>query len=422
MPDRDAPIAPTVDGFELPVTGVLTGRGAVFGKSGSGKSNTVTVILEELLERDLGCLVVDSDGEYFGLKESYEVVRAGDTDDCDVRVGPGDAEALARLALDESVPVVLDLSGYLDADVVDALVEETLKHLFHLENERKQPFLVVLEEAHEYVPQSGRSDDLAETVIRVAKRGRKRGLGMLAVSQRPAAVDKDFITQCNWLVWHRLTWNNDVEVVRKHLDASYANRIESLDAGEAFVVGDWADGVHEVRFRRKETYDAGATPGFESTDPPELRPLPPGLLDGIGGDADPERSGAGTDPGSDTDAGTDTVTPETDDSGATTRTGGTRDADAGDTGRSGSRTTSERDDIVWEAGQLVTYLIRVGYRGFRTALRRLSATTARTTRRVGTATAAGLRSDDDRRVSTDPQVVVLLLLVVLAIVVGVWLV
>jgi hypothetical protein len=77
MSDVPKEITVGVDGTTLPVVELLTGRGFVTGKSGSGKSNTASVLCEELLELNLPLLIVDTDGEYYGLKERYEVLHVG---------------------------------------------------------------------------------------------------------------------------------------------------------------------------------------------------------------------------------------------------------------------------------------------------------------------------------------------------------
>jgi hypothetical protein len=252
------------DGFTLPTEDVLTGRGFVTGKSGSGKSNTASVLAEELLDAGLPLLIVDTDGEYYGLKQSYDLLHVGANDQCDAPVSVESAQRFATALVDESVPAILDLSGFPEDDgheVLDAVVS----HLFQAEGTHRTPFLLMVEEMHEFVPQSGTSE-LADTLIRVAKRGRKRGLGMMGLSQRPAAVDKDYITQCNWLVWHRLTWENDTDVVARILGKDAAERVQSLDAGEAILQADWEDESRRVQFRRKRTLDAGATPGLQDVD------------------------------------------------------------------------------------------------------------------------------------------------------------
>ena len=260
--------------YTLPIEDVLTGRGFVTGKSGAGKSNTGSVIVEELLEEGHPVLVVDTDGEYWGLKESYEILHVGATEECDLQVGPEHASKLAQLALEQHVPIVLDVSGYVDADVADELVHDVAHELFVRENDVRRPFLLLVEEVHEYIPQSGSPGDVGEMLIRVAKRGRKRGLGMVGLSQRPASVDKDFITQADLLVWHRLTWGNDVDVVRTVIDAAHADEVDDLGDGEAFVQADWNEAdVQRVQFRRKNTFDAGAAPGLDDVERPELKSI-----------------------------------------------------------------------------------------------------------------------------------------------------
>jgi len=280
--DRRIEVGTTTDGdpYTLPVEDLLTGRTFITGKSGSGKSNTGSVIAEELLERNLPMLVVDVDGEYWGLKETYEVLHVGATEECDLQVGPEHAAKLADLALDQLVPIVLDVSGYVDGDEADALVRETAKELFAREQSALQPFLMLVEEIHEYIPEGGGLDETGEMLIRIAKRGRKRGLGIMGLSQRPADVKKDFITQADLLVWHRLTWNNDTDVVKRVIDRDHADAIEGLADGEAFVQADWSDAdVERVQFRRKETFDAGATPGLDDVERPDLKAIDADLVD-----------------------------------------------------------------------------------------------------------------------------------------------
>ncbi len=253
-------IVVTEEPVEFPVAELMTGRGFITGKSGSGKSNTASVIAEELLEAQLPLLIVDTDGEYYGLKERYEILHAATDDRGDMTVGPDDAERLAGLALDGNVPIVLDVSGYVDPAEGETMIRRVLREIFRMEDARQKPFLLIVEEIHEYLPQSGAHGDLGELLIQIAKRGRKRGLGLCGISQRPAAVDKDFITQCDWLVWHRLTWENDTKVVKQILGGEAAATIQDLDDGEALLMTDWNDMTQQVTFRRKRTLDAGATP------------------------------------------------------------------------------------------------------------------------------------------------------------------
>jgi len=263
---------------DLPVVELLTGRGFVTGKSGSGKSNTASVIAENLLDNGFGLLIVDIDGEYYGLKEEYEILHVGGDEECDIQVTVEHAEKIASLALEQNVPIILDISSFLDEEEAEDLLCEVAKQLFAKAKKQKQPFLMLVEECHEWIPEKGSVNEVGKMLIKIGKRGRKHGLGIVGISQRPADVKKDYITQCDWLVWHRLTWNNDTKVVGRIIDSEYADAVESLDDGEAFLMTDWAETIRRVQFHRKKTFDAGATPGLDDFERPELKSVSEDLV------------------------------------------------------------------------------------------------------------------------------------------------
>ncbi|MFC7080323.1 ATP-binding protein [Halorussus caseinilyticus] len=266
------------DPVRLPVVEVLTGRAFITGKSGSGKSNTASVVAEKLLDGGYPVILVDTDGEYYGLKEEYELLHAGADDECDIQVNPEHAERLASLALEDNVPIILDVSGYLNEDEGKELLTEVARHLFAKEKKLKKPFLMVVEEVHEYIPEGAGLGECGRMLIKIGKRGRKHGLGIAGISQRPADVKKDFITQCDWLVWHRLTWNNDTKVVGRILGSEYADAIEDMGDGEAFLTTDWSEETRRVQFHRKRTFDAGATPGLDDFERPDLKSVSDDLV------------------------------------------------------------------------------------------------------------------------------------------------
>ncbi|WP_137286777.1 ATP-binding protein [Halorussus salinisoli] len=266
------------DPVELPVVEVLTGRAFITGKSGSGKSNTMSVVAEKLLDGGYPVMLVDTDGEYYGLKEEYELLHAGADEECDIQVNPEHAERLASLALEDNVPIILDVSGYLNEEEGKELLTEVARQLFAKEKKLKKPFLMVVEEVHEYIPEGGGMDECGRMLIKIGKRGRKHGLGIAGISQRPADVKKDFITQCDWLVWHRLTWNNDTKVVGRILGNEYADAIEDMGDGEAFMTTDWSEETRRVQFHRKQTFDAGATPGLDDFERPDLKSVSDDLV------------------------------------------------------------------------------------------------------------------------------------------------
>jgi len=256
---------------------ILSSRLFVTGISGSGKSNTVNVLAEEILRAGRPLAILDADGEYYGLREEFEVLLLGE-EDCDLRAGPEHGEKLAELALEQHVPLIFDLSSYLDPEEAAEAARGFLQALFAKAKTLKEPFPVFVEEAHEYIPQTGSVGPLGEMLFRLAKRGRKHGIGVTAVSQRPAEVAKTFITQAEAVVWHRLTWTNDTSVAGDDLGSSFETPITDLRDGEAFVRAEWEPDVRRVRFRRQDTYDGGQTPALDADATPELKSVDEDLV------------------------------------------------------------------------------------------------------------------------------------------------
>ena len=105
------------------------------------------------------------------------------------------------------------------------------------------PVLLVCEEAHNYVPASDYAAYRAskKSIERIAKEGRKYGLSLMVVSQRPSEVSPTIFSQCNNFVALRLTNKADQNYIKGLLPEntnSISDLLPSLASGEALVVGD----------------------------------------------------------------------------------------------------------------------------------------------------------------------------------------
>lgn len=116
---------------------------------------------------------------------------------------------------------------------------------FWMEPSMRTPFTLVCDEAHLYLPIKDEADAVQKQALynfeRIAKEGRKYGVSILAVSQRPSDVSKTILSQCNNFVVLRLTNEKDKSVIKNLLPDSLKSTIEFLpllDVGEALVVGD----------------------------------------------------------------------------------------------------------------------------------------------------------------------------------------
>lgn len=116
---------------------------------------------------------------------------------------------------------------------------------FWMNPQKRTPFTLVCDEAHLYLPLKEDADSVQKQALyhfeRIAKEGRKYGVSILAVSQRPADVSKTILSQCNNFIVLRLTNERDKGVIKNLLPDSLKSTIEFLpllDVGEALVVGD----------------------------------------------------------------------------------------------------------------------------------------------------------------------------------------
>jgi uncharacterized protein len=154
---------------------------------------------------------------------------------------------LSQLVSDGAQPRIVDLSGVPNevAGVSSAAIARTLFNLkvWQTADERKKdPVLLVCEEAHRYVPNRGEAQYEAaqEAIRRIAKEGRKYGVGLLLVSQRPSEVDATVLSQCNSWIILRITNDADREHVRAILPDSMAGLTKTLSGlrrQEAIFVG-----------------------------------------------------------------------------------------------------------------------------------------------------------------------------------------
>lgn len=154
---------------------------------------------------------------------------------------------------------ILDISG-LPNEVAGPLTAVLARLLFQyklhqtLEERRRDPLLLVCEEAHRYVPDRGEAEYATAQVAirRIAREGRKYGLGLMLVSQRPADVESTVISQCGtWLVL-RLTNAADQQHVARFLPDGLSGMIRALPSlaqQEALFVGEGASLPARVRIR-----------------------------------------------------------------------------------------------------------------------------------------------------------------------------
>ncbi|GAB7550567.1 ATP-binding protein [Novosphingobium sp. 11B] len=163
---------------------------------------------------------------------------------------PEDLDTLLEGWLGHDRPItILDLSG-VPSSVLVRLIGSILRIVYEAlywsrektEGGVLRPLLVVMEEAHRYVsPESG--NVAADVVKRIAKEGRKYGVGAMLVSQRPSEIDETVLSQCGTLVALRLTNPTDRGRVKGALPDNLSGLMDLLPVlrtGEAIIAGEAA--------------------------------------------------------------------------------------------------------------------------------------------------------------------------------------
>ncbi|MFP4229846.1 MAG: helicase HerA domain-containing protein [Candidatus Nanohaloarchaea archaeon] len=129
------------------------------------------------------------------------------------------------------------------------------KKLFDLRKRNQiPPFIMVIEEAHNFTPEKGFGQAVSNPIMRkIASEGRKFGLGVGVISQRPARIDKNVLSQANTQFILRVTNPNDLKAISKSFEgvtSEIEDMIKSLPPGVAFLLGNDYPVMTDVRLRK----------------------------------------------------------------------------------------------------------------------------------------------------------------------------
>ena len=143
---------------------------------------------------------------------------------------------------------IIDFSE-VPSDVLPLVIGLVARIIFTVQQwtkkENQHPICLLCDEAHLYIPERTNQDAASELSLksfeRIAKEGRKYGVSVVVISQRPAEVNRTVLSQCNNFISLRLSNAEDQTVIKRLLPDNLAGLTEVLpilDIGEALVVGD----------------------------------------------------------------------------------------------------------------------------------------------------------------------------------------
>ncbi len=179
---------------------------------------------------------------------------------------------ILRIPVEGKPLTIIDISG-VPSEIVDVVVSVLCRLIFEFalwsDRERTPPLLLVCEEAHRYVPRDDQAGfaPTRRAISRIAKEGRKYGLSLCLVTQRPADLSVSSLSQCNTIFALRLGNEHDLEFVRHAVPDSsrwLADALPALNTQEALVLGDGVPVPLHIRFLdlAPEERPASTTPPF----------------------------------------------------------------------------------------------------------------------------------------------------------------
>lgn len=260
-------------------------RIAVLGIPGSGKSNSIAVLLEEMVPYQSGITILDMHDEYWGLKQKFPFLRVGKNQPLrdgaerksptvDIELNVTNAAEFAEKVFLKRIPAIINLR-WMSKDERQELVLNYLQRLYELNMSYGRPYWVVLEEAHTFIPE-GRKTPEQEKLNEFAAEGRKLGFTLILGSQRAAKVDKDVLSSCDMFFLHRVSIELDQRSYRGLLPAEINKQQDlfiKMPPGQAVVK--WLNnGLPQfdiVQIRPQTTFHVGATPDAEEAKLPTLQ-------------------------------------------------------------------------------------------------------------------------------------------------------
>jgi len=258
-------------GTRLPVE-YITRRAAILAKVDSGKTYNAGVIEEQFAKKGLPFVVIDPMGAHWGIRSKYSILIIGGSHG-DIELEVGDGRYIAQLIVAQNLSCIIDINEW-PKDQQQQFAAEFGDELFALHKLTPTPRHLFWEEADIFAPQQTRpvSLPILDTLVR---RGRQFGLGSTMITQRPAVLNKDVLTQVDIYFFMNMIAEQDIKVVAELIKASnatkeerqsYIEQIMKFNKGQALLFSpSWLRKIKIFQGKLKESYHAGATPVYGET-------------------------------------------------------------------------------------------------------------------------------------------------------------
>ncbi len=250
---------------------VLTDHLGVLAKTGAGKTYLAKGIVERLLAQKKRVCIIDPKDAYWGLKSSadgkspgFPVIIFGGPH-ADVPLLATHGKVLGEAVATTEMQCVICTKGMPEAERIRFLTD----FFQTIDQKNSHPIHLIIDEAHMMAPQKplGEMQRLTHWTSELVSGGRGMGIRVILLSQRPARLNKDVLTQCEALVAMRMTGPQDRDAVKAwiedHADKEKGKEIiaslPSLPTGEGWFWAPTRGILKRVKFPAIQTYDSSKT-------------------------------------------------------------------------------------------------------------------------------------------------------------------
>lgn len=261
--------------FRFPA-GVLAQHTAVLGKTGSGKTSTAKLMIEQVVPDGARVCILDPlKSDWWGITSSADGKRAGlpfvilGGPHGHVPLHSSAGEAIGKVVANGSLPLsIIDMADFEGGGLQRFFVDfaETLY------KRNKGVVYLVIEEAHEFAPKERSGIGAENMAIHWAKKlatgSRTKGIRLIVASQRTQALHNALIGSCDTMIAHRMTAPADQKPVLDWLKANagkdaaqqVADSFSNIKTGSAYLASGEAKIFEFVSFPLIQTYDNTKTP------------------------------------------------------------------------------------------------------------------------------------------------------------------
>jgi len=217
---------------------LIKGKFLMTASSGGGKSNLIRIFCERLFGH-VPIIILDREGEFGNLRNvCKEFIVFGKEGDMPIHAGM--AHLLALRLWENKYSAIIDLSE-MEPSQMHRFVQVFIKSLVDAPKNIWRPMVLVIDEAHEFVPENGEGSSVAKgAILELISKCRKRFIGVVLASQRAAKLDKSAISECRNLVVGFLNRHDDRRQLGKELGFSTKDElfsIKMLHEGEFWALG-----------------------------------------------------------------------------------------------------------------------------------------------------------------------------------------